>query len=367
LVHKVQRYFVALAGAIAVVGLLTVSGSAASAPSASVLRQKVISFLRGKYAIPDTDPIQVGPLGSSQNPSYYEVTVTTLAQGKSVSHPVSISKSGRYFALSPMFYLGPDTDADLLRDTRAYYHLPAAWNLSMGPFSQSVVPDFLQATMTYEDGAKKGSAIFFVTSDKRYGVLSSVYVLRSPREVESLIDTANQPFSGSADAPVTIVEYADLECPECARMQPELENEILPQFRNKIRIIYKDFPLPPTMHPWSREAAIANECAYQIQPQAFVPYRSAIFADQNFINLANVRDQLLSLGEQVGVDRVKLASCLDSRSSLPRVEADLREGKLLQVDSTPTFFINGRIMVGGQPASNFSQAIDEALREAASK
>ncbi len=367
MIRDFKKDLVAVVAAITLLGLLPVSGVTATGPSESALRETIISFLRGKYAIPDTDPIQVGPFGSSQNPSYYEVTVTTVAQGKSQSRAVSISKNGRYFALTPMFYLGPNTDADLLRDTRAFYHVPPTWDLSLGPFKRSVVPNYLETTMTFQDGAKKGAATLFVTSNKQYGVLSPVYVLRGPGEIERMIDTTDQPFSGSPNAPVTIVEYADLECPECARMQPELENEILPHYPNKLRIIYKEFPLPPTMHPWSHEAAVANECVYQIDPQAFVQYRTAIFAHQDLISLANVRDQLLSLGDQAGVDRLKLAACLDSQASLPRVKADVREGQLLQVDSTPTFFINGKIMVGGQPASNFYNAINEALSEAAAK
>jgi protein-disulfide isomerase len=325
-----------------------------------VLRQKLVNFLRGKYAIPDNDPITAGPLQSSQNPAYYECVVTVSEGAKNQSRPLSISKNGRYLALTPMFYLSANTDADIVSDARTFYKLPPSWNITVGPLQSSPVPNFLQTAIAFENNGKKGGATFYVTGDKRYAVLGSVYVLRSPREVERLINTENQPYSGGADAPVTIVEYADLECPTCARLQPFLENQLLPRYGNQVKLIYKDFPLP--MHPWSRKAAIANQCAYQIDPSAYARYRSAIFAHQNEINFANVRDQLLQLGEQAGIDRLKLAACLDSEASLPRIEADLREGQKLQVDSTPTCFINGKILVGLEPPQNYYDAIAEALR-----
>jgi protein-disulfide isomerase len=342
--------------------VIRTSAATSTALPESALRQKIVSFLRGKYAIPDKDPIAAGPLQSSQNPSYYECMVTVSEGAKNQSRPLSISKNGRYLALTPMFYLGPNTNADIVNDTRTFYRLPPSWTITVGSLERSPVPNFLQTAIAFDNNGKKEGATFYVTQDKRYAVLGSVYVLRTPREVERLINTENQPYSGGADAPVTIVEYADLECPTCARLQPFLENQLLPRYGNQVKLVYKDFPLP--MHPWSRKAAIANQCAYQIDPSAYARYRTAIFAHQDQINFANVRDQLLDLGEQVGIDRVKLAACLDSDASLPRIEADLHEGQELQVDSTPTCFINGKIFVGLEPPEDYYNAIDEALRSA---
>jgi protein-disulfide isomerase len=328
----------------------------------SALQQKIVTFLRGKYAIPDKYPVAAGPLESSQNPSYYECTVTVSEGAKNQSRPLSISKNGRYLALTPMFYLGANLNADIIGDTRTFYKLPPTWTITVGSLESSPVPNFFQTAIAFDNNGKKGGATFYVTEDKRYAVLGSVYILRTPREVERLINTENQPYSGGADAPVTIVEYADLECPTCARLQPFLENQLLPRYGNQVKLVYKDFPLP--MHDWSREAAIANQCAYQIDPSAYARYRTAIFAHQNEINVANVRDQLLQLGEAVGIDRLKLAACTDSRASLPRIAADMHEAQKLQVDSTPTCFINGKILVGLEPPENYYNAIAEALRSA---
>ena len=89
-----------------------------------------------------------------------------------------------------------------------------------------------------------------------------------------------------------------------------------------------------------------------------------IFQNQSGTNAANVRDTLLGYADQVGVDRVRLAGCLDSKASLPRVDEGTREGKRLEIQSTPTCFINGRMLVGYPSAEAYYKAVDAALKEA---
>jgi protein-disulfide isomerase len=93
-----------------------------------------------------------------------------------------------------------------------------------------------------------------------------------------------------------------------------------------------------------------------------VPLRSAIFRSQQLINITNLRDTLLNYGEQVGLNRVQLAGCLDSKASLPRIQRDIAEAKRLDISSTPTLFINGRMMVGFPSEDAYYQAIDAALK-----
>ena len=115
------------------------------------------------------------------------------------------------------------------------------------------------------------------------------------------------------------------------------------------------------MHDWSTTAAIACQCAYEINPPAYVPMRTAIFRNQQLINITNVRDTVLNYGEQAGVDRVKLAGCLDAKSSLPRIQRDVKEAKAIDVTATPTLFINGRMMVGLPSEDAYFQIIDGML------
>lgn len=328
----------------------------------NLLHQKLLSFFTNDLLVPPND-LQAGPFQSSQNPSYYECNVTVSNNGKVTNTPVSIAKNGRYLGLTPMYYLGSDTRADIASSVRERYKLGSEWQLSVGPLRPSVVPGFLETTVSAErNGQRENPATFYVTADKRFAVLGQLYVLRTPAEIQRMINLHNQPCSGPADAPVTIVEYADLECPTCGRLQPFLENVLLPRYAGKVRVVYKEFPLP--QHDWSHEAAIANECAYEIDPPSFARYRTSIFAHQDTINVTNVRDMLLSLGEQAGINRLKLAGCLDAKTSLPRVEADYREGMRLQIIYTPTLFINGVRVAGWHPPEDYYHIIDADLRRA---
>jgi protein-disulfide isomerase len=116
------------------------------------------------------------------------------------------------------------------------------------------------------------------------------------------------------------------------------------------------------MHDWSFTAAIADQCAFEINPSTYLPLRTAIFRSQQLINITNLRDTLLTYGEQAGLDKVQLAGCLDSKASLPRIQRDMAEAKRIEVTSTPSVFINGRLMVGLPSEDAYYQAIDEALK-----
>lgn len=353
------------AAAIALLILPTVALAKVSrmpAPSQAALREKIVSYLREYgYFTPEVQ-VEASPLESSQNPGYYECQLAESANGKSSSETVSVSKNGRLLARSAMYFLGPNPKAGLLSSIRDRFKLGTEWQLSAGPLTPSAVPGFYQCQVTAERNGSKDSQPFYVTEDRRFAVLGPIFIMRTAKENESLINLRNQPHSGPLNAPVTIVEYADLECPMCGHLQPFLENQLLPRYGNKVCLVYKDFPLPE--HDWSREAAIANQCAYEINPGAFAAYRTSIFANQAGINAANVRDRLLSLGEQAGIDRLRLASCLDSKASLARIQADYAEAVKLQVNFTPTCFINGHPVVGAAPPEAYYKVIDGLLAKA---
>lgn len=335
---------------------------ASAATGEAATRDKVARYIREKFFIPDSVKLTVGPLHGSANPDYYECVVTADDGKQPRSQNFSVSKDGRYLGMSSMFVLGPDTKNEIIRTARQTFRLPSTTQLTLSDFRNSVLPNFSETTASFDDGRQKQAQEFFVTKDHRYLVLGEVFKMMSASEVLRLITTRNEPGAGPSHAPVTIVEYADLECPTCARLHEFFQDNLLPKYGNKIHIVFKEFPL--AAHDWSRTAAIANQCAYQIDPAAFLKYRGLIFQNQSSINVANLRDLLLTYGEQAGVDRLKLAACIDSKASLPRVEANLHEAEKLQVARTPTLFINGKMLVGFPPADSFYQIVDEALRVA---
>ena len=137
-----------------------------------------------------------------------------------------------------------------------------------------------------------------------------------PRDdIVRLISFKDQPEQGPASAPVTLVEYSDLECPVCAKFQEELENEIVPKYGDKLRVVFKEYPLV-SIHDWALNGAIAAQCVYQIDPSKYVAFRSAVYKGQATVTGDNSRDMLLHFGAEAGVDNMKLAACIDAKQSL---------------------------------------------------
>jgi len=324
----------------------------------SVSPADIVQYMRDRFALPESVKADAEALGKSQFSVFLQTVVTTDDGKQKRSNNVFITKDGRCFVLGNLFALRDPSTAEFVRCLREAAKLPPQTQLKIGAFNKTPYPQFLKAVATASDGKQTQSVNIFVTKDRRIGLWGVIFPFRED-VVRGMIKTKDMPSQGPRNAPITLVEYADLQCPLCARLQEFLEKQLLPKYGDKIRVIFKEFLIPG--HDWSPTAAVANECAYEINSSAFSAYRTLIFANQNAINTTNVRDRLLELGDEAGIDHVKLAACLDTQASLPRVEAGREEGRDLGVDRTPTSFVNGRIVVGMPPESTWGRILDEAL------
>jgi len=347
----------------------------AAAANTPATDQKIIHYVRERFGIPDSTKLSVAPFQDSEYVDFYKTTISVQQGTKKKAQPVFITKDKHYMVIGDVFVASSTAQRDLRANAsvtdkkivdyvRTRFKVPAEVKLSVGPYRDSEYAGFYQMSILGQDGEKRSSTPAFITKDGRYTVVGSIYNLNADprREAEQTINLRNQPTVGPANAPVTIVEFADLECPTCGEMQKFIEEQLIPKYGNKIRIVFKEFPLV-TIHDWALTGAIANECAYQLNPADYFRYRSTIFASQGMVNAANVRTLLLDFGQRAGLNRLKLATCLDSKASLPRVEADMQEGHKLGVMSTPTLFINGTRVVGLVPDQIYG-VIDKALRSA---
>ncbi|MCL4263008.1 MAG: DsbA family protein [Anaerolineae bacterium] len=162
---------------------------------------------------------------------------------------------------------------------------------------------------------------------------------------------------GSPDAPITIVEYADYQCPFCSRHFAEVYPQLMTQYveTGLVRYVFKDFPLT-SIHPQAVAAAEAARCAGE--QNAYLEMHDALFANQNqWSGQANPATFFISYAEQIGLEPTPFTECLESGRYQTAVEADLNEGINFGVRGTPTFFINGHIFVGAQPIEAFEQMI----------
>jgi protein-disulfide isomerase len=256
-----------------------------------------------------------------------------------------------------------DTRDKILRYLRERFPLSPTAKMTVGPLRPSAYPGFSQTTVTVEDGKQTATQDFYVSKDGHYLIQGNVYTLGADprREAERQMSIQGKPSVGPANAPVTIVEYADLQCPTCAQMHEFLENQLLPKYGDKVRVVFKEYPLVQ-IHDWALTAALANECVYAIKPDAYVPYRTKVFENQTNITATSAQAQLERYAEQAGVDLTKVRECIDSKQTMGEIESDFKEAQALGVSSTPTFFINGKMLVGGPAPEEFYKVVDEALK-----
>lgn len=180
---------------------------------------------------------------------------------------------------------------------------------------------------------------------------SSVKVMLEPPRVPIAV-AASDPAKGPANAPITIVEYSDFQCPFCARVNPTLD-QVLKVYGDKVRIVFKDFPLPN--HPEAPKAAEAAHCAGE--QGKFWELHDRMFANQQALQVATIKQHAAGLG----LDMNAFNQCLDSSRYAGRVAENLKSGEALGVSSTPTLYVNGRPVVGAQSFDYFKAVIDEEL------
>ena len=161
------------------------------------------------------------------------------------------------------------------------------------------------------------------------------------------------PVQGDASAPVTIVVFEDFQCPFCKQVHETLER-VVARYKDKVRLVHRDFPLD-ALHPAAWRAHEAARCAEQ--QGKFWEYRNLLYANAP----AASPEQLGRYASDAGVDPAAFGRCVEGDRFKAEIEADVKEGERLGINGTPAFFINGRLLSGSQPESEFSRIIDEEL------
>jgi protein-disulfide isomerase len=173
--------------------------------------------------------------------------------------------------------------------------------------------------------------------------------LEPPREN---VAEAGRPALGPPNAPVTMIEFSDFQCPFCLRAFPTLM-KVLSTYGNQIRLVYRHYPLKN--HPQARPAAEASQCVHE--QGKFWQYHNLLFGKPNQLSDAELKQAAVS----VGVEPSAFDACMASHKYAADVDADIAAGDEAGVSGTPAFFINGRILSGALPFEAFKKVIDEEL------
>jgi protein-disulfide isomerase len=207
------------------------------------------------------------------------------------------------------------------------------------------------AIRRYLEEQERGTAYRALVGELRKAGPRVDMIIDAPRyNVEIAPD---DPVLGSAKAAVTVIEFSDFQCPFCQRVMPTMK-QLRETYGDRVRIVWKDFPLT-SIHPQAFKAAEAGQCARE--QGKFWEYHDRLFANQQALQ----PDSLKKYATEVGLDAAKFNACVDTSKYGDRVREGVAQGSRLGVNSTPTLYVNGRMLSGAQPYEAIAAVIDEEL------
>jgi len=231
---------------------------------------------------------------------------------------------------------------------RSYYALGPEIKISVAAPTEVGSSGILEYPIAVKTPESTEKIKMYMTKDGRYLIRGEINDLTSDPLADTVkkIQTANSPVLGNPNAPITLVEFSDFECPVCRNLHDSLRG-LLPNYP-QVKVIFKDYPLD-TIHPWARTAALAGRCAYQQEPKAFWTMYDSIYDNQDVISASNVYDKVMDYATKAGLNPELFKACMSAPETTQAIDASIANGNLLEVRSTPTVFVNGRRIVGADP------------------
>ncbi len=229
----------------------------------------------------------------------------------------------------------------------AYIRHLFAWGpevkLDIADPKPSEIPGLSQVSVHASAGGQSVEQLYLVSRDGKKIIQGAVYdVDQNPfRSDLAKLSSVSGPSLGTPGAPVVLVLFTDFECPYCREEAKMLRENLLATYPKQVRFYLKEFPLEP-IHPWAKPAAIAGRCIYQQSPDAFWQYHDWVFAQQDKITPENLRAQVIEFAQGRQLETLGLGQCMDTKATEAEVDNSVALAKSLQVNATPTLFVNGR-------------------------
>jgi protein-disulfide isomerase len=225
---------------------------------------------------------------------------------------------------------------------------PPSVEMTIGDPSGAPMAGFYSINVHGKLGDKSRDEPFYVSADSKTVVRGEILdTTKSPFQADiELLKTDDQPFLGTPGAPVKIVEFADFQCPYCKQEASVIRQDLMEAFPGQIQLFFMDYPLA-SIHPFARGAAVLGRCIYAQNNGSFWKYHDWIFQHQSEITPDNLKDKALEYAKtDPDLDTAKLATCAVAPEPRTQVDRSEKIGDALKLTATPTFFINGRRMVG---------------------
>jgi len=198
---------------------------------------------------------------------------------------------------------------------------------------------------------RKAVSKWFKQQSKKHGVVIN---LVEPQKPKIKIDLADAAIRGNEQAPITIVEFSDFQCPYCAKAEKTLR-KLLNKYPQQVQLVYRNFPLG--RHPQARIAAEAGLCAKEQSSAYFWSLHDKMFADPGHLKVDNLKQKAAA----VGLNSKIFDQCLESHKYDLKLQMEINQAQSYGVNSTPVFFVNGVKIVGNQPIESFEKIIQIEL------
>ena len=267
----------------------------------------------------------------------------------------------------------PQVNQRIERQVRAFYNIPSEVKIDVGTREPSEFPNYDKLTLTLSNGDHKQTNDFLLSKDDKTLIrFTKIDLTTDPyADVMKKLNISGRPIRGNKDAKVTIVNFDDFECPFCSRMHQTLFPGILNAYGDRVRIIYKDFPLKE-IHPWAVHAAVDANCLAAQSNDAYWDLADYIHSHQKEVGgndgsnvlqaFANLDRLTVEQGQKHKVDAGKLQACVKAQDD-SAVQASIKEGDALGITGTPTMFINGERAEGALTPAELRATLDRALQD----
>jgi protein-disulfide isomerase len=268
--------------------------------------------------------------------------------------------------------LSPDLTVKIERQVRSYFNLPPSAKFTFSPLHASEFPNYDALKITIEGEERKQTVDCLLSKDGKTLIrIARMDLTKDPyAEVMKKINISGRPTRGNKDAKVVVVTFDDFECPFCSRMHETLFPEILQEYGDRVKFVYKDYPLPE-IHPWATHAAADANCLAAQSNDAYWDFADYIHANQREVTSQKAREEQFtaldhittSQGQRHNLDESKLQACIKAQND-DAIKASIQEGDSVGVSATPVLFINGQELEGALPIGEVRAALDQALQQA---
>ena len=254
----------------------------------------------------------------------------------------------------------PAVDKKQIEDYIRHLHV---WGpqitVQIGDPKPSQIEGLFEVVVSASAGQASLQEPILVSKDGKKIIRGVAYDLRqNPFQNEiAKITTNDSPSFGPADAPVTLVVFSDLQCSYCKQEAKSIRENIPKDFPKEVRVVFKDYPLDQ-IHPWARTASIAGRCIAKQSNDAFWTFHDWTFENQAQFTVENIKPKIGEWAKTQSLEPIGLAGCIDTKATEGEVNAAFALGRQLNVDSTPTSFLNGRKLVGTHPWPQLKQIIE---------